>query len=242
MFYRVRARVRRGEATVRVLVLPADVTALVALGALYLDTGQFLLYVFVLHDQLKVDLEREFSRVSKCLCNMHVHDFNYSSQIWESVINFNILELIEFNKKYSFYKIQLIQKKPWNGERVTFGDDENWFLNTEKKSWTKYNVDHAWSDVCINTWTPVRWLSKSPCMLSFSLSDFTGVAYRNRFRYVMTLRWSTEGSDSSDALRIGSTPILFPASIATSVSQDKVASIVYIQNKNIKSNYYINTE
>lgn len=55
MFYRVRARVRRGEATVRVLVLPADVTALVALGALYLDTGQFLLYVFVLHDQLKVD-------------------------------------------------------------------------------------------------------------------------------------------------------------------------------------------
>lgn len=50
MFYRVRARVRRGEATVRVLVLPADVTALVALGALYLDTGQFLLYVFVLHD------------------------------------------------------------------------------------------------------------------------------------------------------------------------------------------------
>lgn len=67
MFYRVRARVRRGEATVRVLVLPADVTALVALGALYLDTGQFLLYVFVLHDQLKVDLEREFSRVSKCL-------------------------------------------------------------------------------------------------------------------------------------------------------------------------------
>lgn len=81
MFYRVRARVRRGEATVRVLVLPADVTALIALGALYLDTGQFLLYVFVLHDQLKVDLEREFSRVSKCLCNMHVHDFNYSSQI-----------------------------------------------------------------------------------------------------------------------------------------------------------------
>lgn len=81
MFYRVRARVRRGEATVRVLVLPADVTALVALGALYLDTGQFLLYVFVLHDQLKVDLEREFSRVSKCLCNMHVHDLNYSSQI-----------------------------------------------------------------------------------------------------------------------------------------------------------------
>lgn len=81
MFYRVRARVRRGEATVGVLVLPADVTALVALGALYLDTGQFLLYVFVLHDQLKVDLEREFSRVSKCLCNMHVHDFNYSSQI-----------------------------------------------------------------------------------------------------------------------------------------------------------------
>lgn len=81
MFYRVRARVRRGEATVRVLVLPADVTALVALGALYLDTGQFLLYVFVLHDQLKVDLEREFSRVSKCLCKMHVHDFNYSSQI-----------------------------------------------------------------------------------------------------------------------------------------------------------------
>lgn len=64
MFYRVRARVRRGEATVRVLVLPADVTALVALGALDLDTGQFLLYVFVLHDQLKVDLEREFSRVS----------------------------------------------------------------------------------------------------------------------------------------------------------------------------------
>lgn len=116
MFYRVRARVRRGEATVRVLVLPADVTALVALGALYLDTGQFLLYVFVLHDQLKVDLEREFSRVSKCLCNMHVHDFNYSSQIWESVINFNILELIEFNKKYSFYTIQLIQKKTWNGE------------------------------------------------------------------------------------------------------------------------------
>lgn len=81
MFYRVRARVRRGEATVGVLVLPADVTALVALGALYLDTGQFLLYVFVLHDQLKVDLEREFSRVSKYLCNMHVHDFNYSSQI-----------------------------------------------------------------------------------------------------------------------------------------------------------------
>lgn len=241
MFYRVRARVRRGEATVRVLVLPADVTALVALGALYLDTGQFLLYVFVLHDQLKVDLEREFSRVSKCLCNMHVHDFNYSSQIWESVINFNILELIEFNKKYSFYTIQLIQKKH-ETERVTFGDNENWFLNTEKKSWTKYNVDHAWSDVCINTWTPVRWLSKSPCMLSFSLSDFTGVAYRNRFRYVMTLRWSTEGSDSSDALRIGSTPILFPASIATSVSQDKVASIVYIQNKNIKSNYYSNTE
>lgn len=105
-----------------------------------------------------------------------------------------------------------------------------------------YNVDHAWSDVCINTWTPVRWLSKSPCMLSFSLSDFTGVAYRNRFRYVMTLRWSTEGSDSSDALRIGSTPILFPASIATSVSQDKVASIVYIQNKIIKINYYSNTE
>lgn len=50
MFYRVRARIRRGEATVRVLVLPADVTALVALGAFYLDTGQFLLYVFVLHD------------------------------------------------------------------------------------------------------------------------------------------------------------------------------------------------
>lgn len=133
MFYRVRARVRRGEATVRVLVLPADVTALVALGALYLDTGQFLLYVFVLHDQLEVDLEREFSRVSKCLCNMHVHDFNYSSQIWESVINFNILELIEFNKKYSFYTIQLIQKKH-ETERVTFGDDENWFLNTEKKN------------------------------------------------------------------------------------------------------------
>lgn len=65
MFYRVRARVRRGEATVRVLVLPTDVTALVALGALYLDTGQFLLYVFVLHDQLKVDLEREFSRVRR---------------------------------------------------------------------------------------------------------------------------------------------------------------------------------
>lgn len=242
MFYRVRARVRRGEATVRVLVLPADVTALVALGALYLDTGQFLLYVFVLHDQLKVDLEREFSRVSKCLCNMHVHDFNYSSQIWESVINFNILELIEFNKKYSFYTIQLIQKKTWNGESHFW---RRWKLISkyrEKKSWTIYNVDHAWSDVCINTWTPVRWLSKSPCMLSFSLSDFTGVAYRNRFRYVMTLRWSTEGSDSSDALRIGSTPILFPASIATSVSQDKVASIVYIQNKNIKSNYYSNTE
>lgn len=133
LFYRVRARVRRDEATVRVLVLPADVTALVALGALYLDTGQFLLYVFVLHDPLKVDLEREFSRVSKCLCNMHVHDFNYSSQIWESVINFNILELIEFNKKYSFYTIQLIQKKKHETERVTFGDDENWFLNTEKK-------------------------------------------------------------------------------------------------------------
>lgn len=117
MFYRVRARVRRGEATVGVLVLPADVTALVALGALYLDTGQFLLYVFVLHDQLKVDLEREFSRVSKCLCNMHVHDFNYSSQIWESVINFNILELIEFNINILFlYNPINTKKKPWNGE------------------------------------------------------------------------------------------------------------------------------
>lgn len=63
---------------------------------------------------------------------MHVHDFNYSSQIWESVINFNILELIEFNKKYSFYTIQLMQEKH-ETERVAFGDDENWFLNTEKK-------------------------------------------------------------------------------------------------------------
>lgn len=133
MFYRVRARVRRGEATVRVLVLPADVTALVALGALYLDTGQFLLYVFVLHDQLKVDLEREFSRVSKCLCKMHVHDFNYSSQIWESVINFNILELIEFNKNILFLYNPINTKKKHETERVTFGDNENWFLNTEKK-------------------------------------------------------------------------------------------------------------
>lgn len=46
---------------------------------------------------------------------------------FESVINFNILELIEFNKKYSFYTIQLIQKKHETGR------DENWFLNTEKK-------------------------------------------------------------------------------------------------------------
>lgn len=40
------------------------------------------------------------------------------------MINFNILELIEFNKKYSFYTIQLIKKKH-ETERVTFGDDEN---------------------------------------------------------------------------------------------------------------------
>lgn len=63
---------------------------------------------------------------------MHVHDFNYSSQIWESVINFNILELIEFNINILFL-YNPINTKKHETERVTFGDDENWFLNTEKK-------------------------------------------------------------------------------------------------------------
>lgn len=117
-----------------------------------------------------------------------------------------------------------------------------WIQKKKLDGLTSIIYIYAWSDVGVSTWTPVRWLSKSPCMASFSLSDFTGVAYRNRFRYVMTLKWSTEESDSSDALRIGSTPILFPASIATSSSQNVKLRPLFTQNKIIISNYYSNTE
>lgn len=117
-----------------------------------------------------------------------------------------------------------------------------WIQKKKLDGLTSITYIYAWSDVGVSTWTPVRWLSKSPCMASFSLSDFTGVAYRNRFRYVMTLKWSTEESDSSDALRIGSTPILFPASIATSSSQNVKLRPLFTQNKIIISNYYSNTE
>lgn len=81
MFYCVRVWVCRGEVIVCVFVFLVDVIVLVVFGVFYLDIGQFFLYVFVFYDQFKVDLEREFLRVLKCLCNMYVYDFNYLSQI-----------------------------------------------------------------------------------------------------------------------------------------------------------------
>lgn len=81
MFYCVRVWVCRGEVIVCVFVFLVDVIVLVVFGVFDLDIGQFFLYVFVFYDQFKVDLEREFLRVLKCLCNMYVYDFNYLSQI-----------------------------------------------------------------------------------------------------------------------------------------------------------------